>query len=51
MCDNWLEQGLKYRLVEKQPAIFSALTMDKNLRSHVNKDMAMLIDDEQKMNK
>lgn len=37
------------RYVEQQPAIYSALTMDKNLRSHLNMDMAMLTDTEQKM--
>lgn len=37
------------RYVEQQPAIYSALTMDKTLRSHINKDMAILTDDEQKM--
>nr|XP_054594517.1 E3 SUMO-protein ligase ZBED1-like [Nothobranchius furzeri] len=36
------------RYVEQQPAIYSALTMDKNLKSHV-KDIAMLTDAEQKM--
>lgn len=37
------------RYVEQQPAIYSALTTDKTLRSHINKDTAMLTDDEQKM--
>ncbi|CAM4502813.1 unnamed protein product [Leuciscus chuanchicus] len=36
------------RYVEQQPAIYSALTMDKNLRSHVTA-IAMLTDGEQKM--
>jgi len=36
------------RYVEQQPAIYSALTMDKNLRSHVT-GIAMLTDGEQKM--
>ncbi|XP_077095961.1 E3 SUMO-protein ligase ZBED1-like [Siphateles boraxobius] len=36
------------RYVEQQPAIYSALTMDKNLMSHVT-GIAMLTDGEQKM--
>lgn len=42
-------QDMLARYVEQQPAIYSALTMDKTLRSHINKDMAILTDDEQKM--